>query len=99
MAGWWCRGTGCEVVRDGDAGPMSVLFALLGALSQALTSVLQRLANISGSAEKKSGWQTTRFLIRHPLWLLGMLCLGGTFVFTALALYFGALATVQPILV
>ena len=78
---------------------MSVLFALLGALSQALTSVLQRLANISGSAEKKSGWQTTRFLIRHPLWLLGMLCLGGTFVFTALALYFGALATVQPILV
>ncbi len=78
---------------------MSVLFALLGAFSQALTSVLQRLANISGSGEEKSGWQTTRYLIRHPLWLLGMLCMGGTFVFTALALYFGQLATVQPILV
>lgn len=78
---------------------MSVVFALLGALSQALTSVLQRLANVSGSHEKRSAWETTRFLIRHPLWLLGMLCMGGTFVFTALALYFGQLATVQPILV
>ena len=33
------------------------------------------------------------------MWLLGMVCMGGTFVFTALALYFGELATVQPILV
>lgn len=78
---------------------MSILFALLGAFSQALTSVLQRLANVSGSSEKKSAWETTRFLVRQPMWLLGMLCMGGTFVFTALALYFGELATVQPILV
>lgn len=78
---------------------MSILFALLGAFSQGLTSVLQRLANIAGADEKKSAWQTTRYLIRHPLWLLGMVCMGGTFVFTALALYFGTLATVQPILV
>ncbi len=78
---------------------MSILFALLGAFSQALTSVLQRLANLSGSADEKTGWQTARFLVRHPMWLLGMVCMGGTFVFTALALYFGQLATVQPILV
>ncbi len=78
---------------------MSILFALLGAFSQALTSVLQRLANIAGADEKRSIWQTTLFLIRQPMWLLGMVCMGGTFVFTALALYFGQLATVQPILV
>ena len=78
---------------------MSILFALLGAFSQALTSVLQRLANIAGSDEKRSVWETTLFLIRQPMWLLGMVCMGGTFVFTALALYFGELATVQPILV
>jgi drug/metabolite transporter (DMT)-like permease len=78
---------------------MSILFALLGAFSQALTSVLQRLANLSGSDVKRSGWETTRYLIRQPMWLLGMVCMGGTFVFTALALYFGELATVQPILV
>ena len=78
---------------------MSILFALLGAFSQALTSVLQRLANVAGSGEKRSGWETTKFLVRQPIWLLGMVCMGGTFIFTALALYFGTLATVQPILV
>jgi hypothetical protein len=35
---------------------MSILFALLGAFSQALTSVLQRLANVSAPEEKRSGW-------------------------------------------
>jgi drug/metabolite transporter (DMT)-like permease len=83
----------------GEVSPLSIVFALLGAFSQALTSVLQRLANIAGADEKKSIWQTTMFLIRQPMWLLGMVCMGGTFVFTALALYFGQLATVQPILV
>ena len=78
---------------------LSIGFALLGAFSQALTSVLQRLANVSGGVEKRSPWQTTLYLIRQPMWLLGMVSMGGTFVFTALALYFGALATVQPILV
>ena len=81
------------------AGEPGILFALLGAFSQALTSVLQRLANVSAPEEKRSGWETTKFLIRQPMWLLGMVCMGGTFVFTALALYFGVLATVQPILV
>jgi len=78
---------------------MSILFALLGAFSQGLTSVLQRLANVAGAGEKRTMWGTTLFLVRHPLWLLGMLTMGGTFVFTAIALYFGQLATVQPILV
>src|SRR5580693_9064534 len=78
---------------------MSILFALLGGFSQALTSLLQRLANVSGEDEQRSAWQTALFLIRQPMWLFGMLCMGGTFVFTALALYFGQLATVQPILV
>ncbi len=79
--------------------PFSIVFALLGAFSQALTSVLQRLANVGGSGEKRSGWQTTKYLVRQPIWLLGMATMGGTFVFTAVALYLGELATVQPILV
>jgi drug/metabolite transporter (DMT)-like permease len=78
---------------------VSILFALCGSFSQALTSVLQRLANVSGFKEGRSGWGTTKYLVRQPMWLLGMLTMGGTFVFTALALYFGQLATVQPLLV
>ncbi len=61
--------------------------------------MLQKLANVAGADEKRSGWETTKFLIRQPIWLIGMVCMGGTFIFTALALYFGTLATVQPILV
>lgn len=78
---------------------MSVLFALLGAFSQALTSVLQRLANVTGHQKGRSAWATAKYLVRQPMWLLGMVTMGGTFIFTALALYFGQLATVQPILV
>jgi drug/metabolite transporter (DMT)-like permease len=80
--------------------PLSLLFALLGGFSQALTSVLQRLANVGDEHKaKRSGWQTTKYLVRQPMWLAGMATMGGTFVFTAVALYLGELATVQPILV
>jgi hypothetical protein len=80
--------------------PFSILFALLGAFSQALTSVLQRLANVAGAEEKeRNGWETAKYLVRQPMWLAGMATMGGTFVFTAAALYLGELATVQPILV
>ncbi len=83
--------------------PLSIFFALLGAFSQALTSVLQRQANVSGNAgdggRTRSGWETTKYLVRQPMWLAGMATMGGTFVFTATALYLGELATVQPILV
>ena len=89
----WPVGGGHRRVERGRRGDvsMSIVFALLGAFSQALTSVLQRLANIAGSDQKRSMWATTVFLVRQPMWLLGMVCMGGTFVFTALALYFGDL--------
>ena len=38
-------------------------------------------------------------LVRQPVWLLGALFLAGTFGFQALALYFGPLSVVQPVLV
>jgi hypothetical protein len=42
--------------------------------------------------KKRSAWDTTHYLVRQSMWLLGMACIGGTLVFAALA-------TVQPILV
>ena len=79
---------------------IAVAFALLGAFSQALASVLHRLTNASeDDAEPRGPVATVRALVVQPLWLLGMVSMGATFVFTALALYFGELATVQPILV
>ena len=77
---------------------MTILFAVLSAFSTATTAVLQRLASKS-QPETSSGWRTALALVRDPRWLLGLVFFGGTFVFQAIALYFGQLAVVQPILV
>jgi drug/metabolite transporter (DMT)-like permease len=77
---------------------MAIFFALLSAFSNASTAVLQRLASVSQSEDQK-GWRGAMALVRDPRWLIGLLFMGGTFVFQAIALYYGELAVVQPVLV
>ena len=77
---------------------MAIFFALLSAFSNATTAVLQRLASVSRSEDQK-GWLGAVALVRDPRWLVGLLFMGATFVFQAIALYFGELAVVQPVLV
>ncbi len=77
---------------------MGILFALLSAFSNATTAVLQRLASVSRSEDEK-GWKGAVALVRDTRWLVGLLFMGGTFVFQAIALYYGELAVVQPVLV
>lgn len=77
---------------------MAILFALLTSLTNALAVTLQHIASTSDS-EKSSGWKFVGYLLRHPLWLLGWVALCGSLVFQALALHFGPLSLVQPILV
>jgi hypothetical protein len=78
---------------------IAIFFAALGSLCNASSAVVQRLANVSAPAEVASGWRKALYLIRQPMWLVGFLFLGGTFIFTATALYFGEIAVVQPVLV
>ncbi len=77
---------------------MSVVFALLSSLCNAVNAQTQHVASIS-SPEGTKGWDFLRYLIRSPLWLLGWVALAGSFVFQVLALYNGALSVVQPLLV
>src|ERR1019366_6523907 len=86
------NGQESDAREEEGVGSKSIGFAALGGFSQALTAVLQRSANVSGSEKKWSAWDPTPYLVRQTMWLLGMACIGGTLVFTALA-------TVQPILV
>jgi drug/metabolite transporter (DMT)-like permease len=79
--------------------PAAIAFAVLSALSNACSAVLQRLAVVERDSESKSIWKTSVDLLRQPMWLLGALFLVGTFGFSALALYFGPLSVVQPVLV
>jgi drug/metabolite transporter (DMT)-like permease len=79
--------------------PAAIAFAVLSALSNACSAVLQRLAAVQSPPDLKSPWKIAVYLIRQPMWLLGGLFLVGTFAFSALALYFGPLSVVQPVLV
>ena len=77
---------------------MTILFALLTSLTNALAVALQHIASTSDT-KKSSGWRFVLYLFTHPLWLLGWLALCGSLVFQALALHFGPLSVVQPVLV
>jgi drug/metabolite transporter (DMT)-like permease len=78
----------------------AIIFAILSALASAGSAVLQRMAAVDHqSAAAGSGWRAAISLVRQPLWLLGGALLVGTFIFQALALYFGPLSVVQPVLV
>ncbi len=77
---------------------MSALFALVAAFSNALNVVTQHVASTAAPAKDK-GWRLALYLVRNPLWLLGVGALLGAFAFQALALYNGRISVVQSILV
>ena len=77
---------------------MTIFYALLAALCNALNVIAQHLGSIT-SAEKSKGWRFVVALLRNPMWLAGWGALAGGFVFQALALHAGQLSVVQPLLV
>jgi len=77
---------------------LALLFGLLVALSNAVAVTTQHVASraiATGTAPS----QLLRRLITSPLWLLGWIALGGSLFSQALALHFGSLSVVQPLLV
>ena len=77
---------------------MSVPFALLAALANALSTITQHVASTSDSGGA-TGWAFVRYLARNPLWLLGWVALLAAFLFQAMALHNGLLSFVQTLLV
>lgn len=77
---------------------MTVVFALLAALCNALNVITQHAASIA-SPKKDAGRRFIVYLLRNPLWLFGWIALAGAFIFQALALSAGQLSVVQPLLV
>jgi drug/metabolite transporter (DMT)-like permease len=76
---------------------MSLFFALLAALSNAINVITQHVASTSDPNESK-GWRLVWYLVRNPLWLIGGAALIGAFVFQAVALHLGSLSIVQTLL-
>jgi drug/metabolite transporter (DMT)-like permease len=75
----------------------AVLLAIAASFCTAMSSVCQRLGARSAAAP---GFDVTLLLrlARRPAWLLGLISMIGGFVLQVIALHYGALALVQPIL-
>jgi hypothetical protein len=76
----------------------AAFFALLTALVNAIALTTQHLASTRARFDLR-GAALWRHLLRQPLWYVGWLALFGSLVFQALALHFGALSQVQPLIV
>ncbi len=77
---------------------MAIVFALLTALSNAVSVTTQHIASTT-DPRRSSGWRLVLYLFRNPLWLFGWVALAGAFLFQALALHNGLISVVQPLLV
>lgn len=77
---------------------MVYLFAVASALTSAIGGVLQRLGLETAPADKAMRLGLLTHALRRGVWLLGFGSLLATFVLQAMALRFGQLSVVQPIL-
>jgi drug/metabolite transporter (DMT)-like permease len=77
---------------------VSVLFAFASAFCNSLDVVTQHVASTAAPAKDK-GWRLALYLVRNPLWLIGVAAMVASFVLQAIALYNGAISVVQSILV
>jgi drug/metabolite transporter (DMT)-like permease len=76
----------------------SALLATAAAGCNAVSSVVQRKANRSREAQRRSGLRLIAYLVQRPLWLLGVCTMIVSFLLQAFALGIGTLSAVEPIL-
>lgn len=76
----------------------AVGFAFVSSFFSSVNVVAQHVASTAAPAKVK-GWRLALYLIRSPLWLLGVGAVIGSVVFQSLALYKGRMSVVQSILV
>jgi drug/metabolite transporter (DMT)-like permease len=77
---------------------LTVAFALAAALASAVNLVTQHSASV-GAPKQEKGWRLVAYLFRQPPWLVGWVAAAGAFAFQAVALHYGQLSVVQPVLV
>lgn len=77
---------------------MVYVLAVLAALSNALTSVFQRMGVEDAPGDTTLKLSLMKYAIRRGIWLLGFALMIVSFVLQAVALHFGRLSQVQPIL-
>ncbi|MGH9114438.1 MAG: DMT family transporter, partial [Acidimicrobiales bacterium] len=79
--------------------PTSILAALAAAVAFAVAAVLQQESTECVPKDKSLSLRLLADLLRRPKWLAGGACLLAGFGLQALALAFGPVALVQPIVI
>jgi drug/metabolite transporter (DMT)-like permease len=74
------------------------VLAVAGALSNALTTILQRMGVEDAPADLSLHFKLISYAVRRKVWLLGCLGLIAGFLLQAFALHVGRLTIVQPVL-
>lgn len=77
---------------------LTVLSAVLAAATNAVSSVLQRVADRREAASDDTGVEALTHLLRQPVWLLGIAAVTVAFGLQAVALSIGAVSQVQPLM-
>ncbi|MGW1274821.1 DMT family transporter [Streptomyces sp. NPDC002491] len=76
---------------------LAVLFAVLGAASNAVGTAFQRKA--AATVDQGGGLRLLLALVRRPAWAIGIAGVAGAALFQALALVNGPMALVQPVFI
>jgi drug/metabolite transporter (DMT)-like permease len=77
---------------------LSYLCAAAAAFGNALANVMQRKASLQAPKDTPFGAKLLLGLVRDPTWVIGFLGMVGSFVLQAVALGFGQLSAVEPII-
>ncbi|MCL4422294.1 MAG: DMT family transporter [Actinobacteria bacterium] len=77
---------------------MAILLAMAAALANAFTSILQRLGVQKAPPGSSMRWSLIAHALKQPVWFAGFATMAAGFVLQFLALDFGGLDTVQPVL-
>ncbi len=77
---------------------MAYLLAVAAALANAVTTILQRMGVETAPAKDSLRLSLVAHALRRKVWLAGFVCMAGAFLLQFVALHFGRLSTVQPIL-
>jgi uncharacterized membrane protein len=77
---------------------MVYVLSIAAALSNALTSVFQRMGVEDAPEESTMRWSLMMHAIRRGIWLLGFAFMIASFLLQSFALHIGRLSVVQPIL-
>jgi drug/metabolite transporter (DMT)-like permease len=77
---------------------MAYVLAVLAALANALTSILQRMGVETAPTDTTLKLKLLAYAVRRKVWIAGFVVMIAAFLLQFLALHFGRLTTVQPIL-